>query len=335
MCLRKGTILSPRITIFLPTYEDFETIESALLSAVLQSRRPENIVLLVNAGSERYIKYLKTLTSDYENVHLEIFDVYVSAEKNFNRALDLVEAGAYPTDYFAIFHADDIYDFNYLQVFENHIVQNSEVGLVFSQSIHVNEDLEFLRYQYDRHLNHSYVTLDERKFIDLLCLHGNVFHCPSAFFSASAICDHRFQPSRFGRSSDLFMWWQFVKNLKISILNTHLCFYRFAGKSFSYNNSIKKVRSGDGLKAYKAIIHELESMLWTDVQIMKLKKALCSEKIFEVASILRCRAITERNRIRYKKYLGKILIQSGWSTMHLSLRRMKIFIFGVIYYLRN
>ena len=126
------SVTTPLVSICMPAYNAANTIRNALNSLLLQSYKNFEITVSDNASTDDTLK----IVSDFEDPRIKIHrnEINIGGEANFNLCIKLA-TGKYTT----IFHADDVYEPNMLEMQVAFLETNHQAGAVFTQASLIDE----------------------------------------------------------------------------------------------------------------------------------------------------------------------------------------------------
>ncbi len=249
-------IKKPQITICIPVYNSIKVF-SECLNSISKIKYDNYKVVVID---DRSTDDIKSIVKEFNSKHLDKFkyvrnDKPGTAEDNYNRCIEHVSS-----DFFTIFHADDIYYPEILSKEVNFLQKNIDCGCVFTLSRHVNQDKEFSRYQFfpKEFNNKEEVILNRDQLVKITLKYGSIIHTPSAMFRTSTYKKYNycFDARKYNRSADTALWLEISKSSNIGIINQYLTDYRLGNDSYSYHYARKRVEVAEGISILEDLLLE-------------------------------------------------------------------------------
>ena len=316
----------PLVGICIPVKNGAKTIAETIKSLIRQDY-PNFELLIIDNNSEDNTKIiieelLSNTTIKYTYI---INQLNGAAESNWNFLLSHLPEHI---NYFALFHADDIYSSNIISK-EFNILKKANVGAVFTQSNLIDDLGNDVTNKYNHHTKlpselANYATFDYETLLYYTFKYHNLIRTPSFFFDKKILNLHeKHFDLKFKTSADLDFWLRIAKNNKIAILNESLFQYRISKNQGSYKLLHNRVELGDYFQVMDSHLifyknssdvinwyeaHKSIELIFCAINLVKLnnkKKA----KLF----LNRATAITNINKI--------IQIRNG----------LKVYLFGIVF----
>ena len=264
----------PKVTVCIPVHNGEDVLYECLKSISQFDYENYNIVVVDNASTQD-ITGIVDLVKVEESINIEIarYEELVPAEVNFNRCKNHASG-----KYFAVYHADDIYNKDILRKESEFLELNESCACVLTLSRHVDHEGNFSRLQFlpNELKNKKSVLLNQKDGYNLALKYGNIFHCPSAMFRYEDYIEqgYKWDYDNYGKSADFALWMKIVEKRKIGIVLEYLTDYRLGANSFSYNYMKSRVECSDMLYVLGDVIKRYEvtdRKLLNYVKILELK----------------------------------------------------------------
>ena len=228
------------VSICIPVYNAGKTLEKTLHSIVNQSYKNLEIIVVDNLSTDNTQKIVEKFQDSrirfiQNGVH---FDV---GEYNWNTCFQHAKG-----EYLALFHADDIYDPDFVQKEITCLKKYPEIGAVFTSAIFIDENdscfgehkLPFQSNQEKRlNFNDAFILVLEN---------WNYFLTPSAMVRSQLYKElSPFRYEKFRSSSDLDMWLRILEKYPVVIITEPLLQYRITRFSGSYGINFLRTEKAD------------------------------------------------------------------------------------------
>lgn len=219
----------PLVCVCIPTYNSAKTVRDTLESILAQTY--PNLVVYVsdNASTDDTLKVIESISDPRLFIHRNIENI--GAEGNFNRCIQ-VATGKYA----AIFHADDIYEQEMIEMQVSYLEKYQNAGAVFTAANLINEEGSRIgNIQLPQALEHIQGPYDFATMFKAVLLHSNFFVCPS-FMVRTDIYQNEiihWNGASFGTSADLDVWLRILKRHSIGHIGKALINYRISNAQWS------------------------------------------------------------------------------------------------------
>ena len=223
----------PLVCVCIPTYNSAKTIRKTLTSILDQSY--PNLVIHVsdNASTDNTLRIINTIIDSRINVHVNIENI--GAEENFNRCINLAEG-----KYTAIYHADDIYEFDMVERQVAYLERSSKTGAVFTAATTIDsKDASTGVIGWSEKPKAEFSEYDFTMLFKEILRRGNFLVCPSAMVRTHIYRDEikRWRGDLFRSSADLDVWLRIAKKHSVAFISKPLMRYRIDRNQFS--NSVR------------------------------------------------------------------------------------------------
>ena len=211
---------NPKVTICIPVYNSEKVLSECLESVAKIDYDNYKVVVIDDRSTDDIESIVQHFNSIYFNKFKYIRnDIPGTAEDNYNRCIEHVSS-----DFFTIYHADDIYHPKILSQEVDFLQKNTDCACVFSLSRHINQNREFTRYQFvpKESRNQEVVILNRDKLVNLTLKYGSIIHTPSAMFRTGAYKKHNysFDARKYNRAADTALWLEISKTSNIGHYST-------------------------------------------------------------------------------------------------------------------
>lgn len=223
---------TPLVCICIPTYNASATILETLKSILAQSYT--NIVIHIsdNASTDDTVKVIESVVDIRLNIHRN--NVNIGGEGNFTRCIEMATG-----KYTAIFHADDIYEKNIVEMQVAYLETNSDVGAVFTKAITIDEiGLPIGVVGGVPGGNGSVSRLHFTDLLKTMLFHHNFLVCPSVMVRTDIYANEIkvWGNSLFKSASDVDTWLRLASTRPIAIIEECLMQYRISRAQYSHLN---------------------------------------------------------------------------------------------------
>lgn len=208
-----------KLTVFIPTFNRSHLLEKSIKSVLEQSYKNYSIIVIDNASTDRTESVVHSFKSD--KIQYLKNDKNIGPIGNFNRAIELAE-----TEYFLIFHDDDIMkpEFLYREIeilnqFSDVVVVASNIELmndnetfIAAKALNINKDTIFNQYEY------FYNFFDKDIYLP----------CPTVMFRTDFIKKNKLKfEEKVGACADAYLWNEInTYQVKIYLISDSLVRYR-------------------------------------------------------------------------------------------------------------
>lgn len=244
----KGYNLSnPSVCIGIPVKNGAKTIKATLKSIINQEYKNIKIVVCDNNSTDQTrVKVENFAIEEKIDIHyiLNTSDKGVG-ENNWNYLLKNISRDY---DYYALFHADDIYDSKIISE-QVKMIQKTGVGAVFCTARLIDENGNDI----SKKKNHNIllpkeikeVIFDYNTLLNYTLKYYNFIKAPSFFFQKEILINGFLFDTQFKSSGDLDMWLRIAEKYKIAIINNPYLLYRISKSQGTYVLSIGKETQAD------------------------------------------------------------------------------------------
>jgi len=234
----------PLVTICLLTHNSEKTLNETLNSILRQTYPNFEILVSDNYSYDKTKEIINYFQKKYpgkiifrQNLKpIEADQDYIGCYYNYNSC---IKSGLIKGDLVSFFHDDDIYDPKIIEKEVKLLVDNPEVGAVFTTADMIDRDgkkvgelglPKELRRKYKYNFNGIF---------NALLINGNLFLQTPTFMTKPDIFDKvgLFNELKFRTSADLEMWLKISENHLVSVINENLISWRkLGGGSASYQH---------------------------------------------------------------------------------------------------
>ncbi|MBL6988895.1 MAG: glycosyltransferase family 2 protein [Bacteriovoracaceae bacterium] len=224
----------PLVTICIPSFNNATTIAQTLNSLVGQTYRPLRIKVFDNFSTDQTCNIVSEFQKQHHFIELNKNEKNIGAEANFEKCIQAGEG-----KYTAVFHADDIYlsDIIDMQV---QVLENNSSVVSSCTHAHITDSsgkIKSKRFLPAEFLGHDHVVLDFTQLFKLTLKYGNIITCPSVMARTDIYKNNIkvWNGSKFKTSADLDVWLRLCKFGSMAFITKPLLIYRVATSSFSFN----------------------------------------------------------------------------------------------------
>ena len=219
----------PMVCICIPTYNVAATIRETLESILAQTY--SNLIVHVsdNVSTDDTLKIVESVTDARVRIHRQ--EKNNGAERNFESCIRLGEG-----KYTAIYHADDIYEFDMVAKQVAFLEENYDVGAVFTTATTIDaQGKPFGNIGRPARKKNGAFIYKFTELIRAILERSNFLICPSAMVRTSIYQQEivNWRGDLFGSSADLDVWLRIASKHPIAILNEPLMRYRIDSKQYS------------------------------------------------------------------------------------------------------
>ena len=220
----------PKLTIFILAHNNEKTIKKTLASILNQTYPNKEIIVSDNYSDDKTEEIVKSLgvTIKRNEKPAKADQDYIGCYYNYNSCLNLIRS-----DFISFCHGDDIYKKDMMKKQMEFLINNPEVGAVFTAGDEIDEN--------DNIVNELKVKEKIYNFEQLfkaILRKGNTFLWTPTFMARTDVFRNgdTFNEIKFRTSADLDMWFKIAKNYKIGLLNKNLFQRRIGGGGTSYQH---------------------------------------------------------------------------------------------------
>ncbi|MFC1952559.1 glycosyltransferase family 2 protein [Chloroflexota bacterium] len=214
----------PLVSVCIPTYNTEEVIIQTLNSAINQTYRNLEILIVDNASTDSTYELVKQVSDPRIVLHRN--ESNLGGEQNWNRCIKMASG-----DYIIVFHNDDVYMPQMIEKQIKAFQTNPSIGAVFTQATIINDrDEKIGECNLLSRLSNKGIYQFPELFICVL-EYGNFLLTPSCMVKGQLYKELvPFDFDRFGASSDLDMWFRILERQPVAILDEKLMCYRISNK---------------------------------------------------------------------------------------------------------
>jgi glycosyltransferase involved in cell wall biosynthesis len=324
---------NPKVTICIPVYNSAKVFSECLDSVGKIDYDNYKVVIL----DDRSTDDIKSIVQHFNSIYINKFeyirnDIPGTAEDNYNRCINHVSS-----DFFTIYHADDIYYPTILSKEVEFLQKNTDCACVFTLSRHVNQKKEFTSFQFiPKELrNKEAVILNRDELVNITLKYGSIIHTPSAMFRTGEYKknNYSFNARKYNRAADTALWLEISKTNNIGIIQKHLTDYRLGDDSYSFSYARERIEVAEGIgvledlllesdvKNYDINAYYLDLLKLKDLSDIKLNSKINGHSHKNKPSFLKALKFLFRPKIIHDIYHLKIIIWSlvvSVSTYHFS-----------------
>jgi glycosyltransferase involved in cell wall biosynthesis len=324
---------NPKVTICIPVYNSEKVFSECLDSVAKIDYDNYKVVIIDDRSTDDIESIVQHFNSIYTNKFKYIRnDIPGTAENNYNRCIEHVSS-----DFFTIYHADDIYHPNILSQEVEFLQKNTDCACVFTLSRHINQNREFSRYQFvPKELrNKEAVILNRDELVNLTLKYGSIIHTPSAMFRTETYKKHNysFNAEKYNRAADTALWLEISKTSNIGIIQKHLTDYRLGDDSYSFHYARERIEAAEHIGVLEDLFldsdvknndinaYYLDLQKLKDLSDIKLNSKIKGHSHKNKPSFLKALKFLFRPKIIHDIYHLKIIIWSlvvSVSTYHFS-----------------
>jgi glycosyltransferase involved in cell wall biosynthesis len=128
----------PRLTVFMPCYNEEDTIERAIASIISQSFLPFKVIILENASTDSTRSIITYLAKYDSRIEVRAFGLHTDVHGNWRRIL----SQSVDTEYVSIRSANDFLEPRYFGEAVELLESDINTGLVYSHGNYVSHDFQ-------------------------------------------------------------------------------------------------------------------------------------------------------------------------------------------------
>lgn len=220
---------SPLVSICVPTYNVQKTIYDTLVSLINQTYINFIVLIVDNASTDKTLE----IVSKFEDSRIHIYksSENIGGEGNFNRCIELAKG-----KYTAIYHADDIYAPDIIELQVAYLETHLSAGAIFTQANLIDENgVNIGNISLPKKIKNNENTYEFFQIFKAIMRHSNFLVCPSAMLRTNIYQNEikKFRGELFNTSSDLDVWFRVLQNHSIGILPERLINYRISKSQHS------------------------------------------------------------------------------------------------------
>lgn len=219
----------PLVCICIPTYNAEKTIEGTLNSVLGQTYQQLIVHVVDNNSSDDTVAIVQRFSDPRIILHRNMLNI--GGEGNFNRCIGLAKG-----KYTAIYHADDIYEPEMVDVQVTFLEQNPQARAVFTEALLIDEFdhcIGAIRQPENLAVNGPLHYFPE--VFKAILEHSNFLICPSVMALTSVYQNDvkSWRGEMFGSSADLDVWLRMAQRGPIGILAQACMRYRISRSQWS------------------------------------------------------------------------------------------------------
>ncbi|MCP3940418.1 MAG: glycosyltransferase family 2 protein [Desulfobacteraceae bacterium] len=235
------------VSICIPTYNNGQYIGETLESLINQTYKNIEIIVSDNASTDNTKAIVSAKKSKDSRIYYFRNDENLGYVNNIKNAVSKAKS-----DIIAIYHSDDIYEPTIIEKELIQLLENDNVGAVFSAFASFNEQysnkLEFSQL-YDQLTAYSIYDCKKniffggiKEYLPVITKHGNIFSCPSLMCKKQIYQDIGGYTDEYPTNEDFDLWLRLLKSgYNLLMLNEPLLHYRISSTQGS--NISKKMTS--------------------------------------------------------------------------------------------
>jgi teichuronic acid biosynthesis glycosyltransferase TuaG len=214
-----------KISIILPVYNSFKTIQKTIDSVVNQSYKDWELIIIDDASTDETISIVEQFLKNYSNIHYYALDVNSGGPaKPRNVGLRLSKY-----EWIAFIDSDDVWRFDKLEIQVDFLKRNPNVNFVSSLKTFFSEDLHLK-------LSPPKIEATTISFTDLT--KKNRINNSSVLIKKELLSDFN-EDLSFIAVEDALMWLKITeKGAKCVRINQPLYYYKLSGDSISANKLV-------------------------------------------------------------------------------------------------
>ncbi len=212
----------PLVSICIPTFNSEHYIDMVLRSALVQTHKNLEIMVVDNCSTDNTIQKVKKMQEQYPQIILHQNSENIGMVGNWNKCLEKSTG-----DFVNILHADDLYSEIMIEKQLDQYSKYPDTGLVFTLVYFINERNRIIgKTKIPEELTGRPI-IDNKELILALMKNSNSFlTCPSVMIRKSILKETGNFNSEFRHAVDLEMWLRISKKYKVAIINENLMYYR-------------------------------------------------------------------------------------------------------------
>lgn len=218
-------MLSNRVSIVVPVYNEIKFVESCIVSLLSQTYKNFEIVILDNCSNDGTTELIKERHQN-KLTHV-VHSSNLGPQNNFDLCISHASG-----EYTCIYHADDVYSPDIIEKQSNYLDLNQDVAAVFCLAKYINEQGSVIGRQKLNFLK-SDSKFGLHELLNLILINHNFLICPSLMIRTSVLKELQNWNWFFKSSADLEMWLRVASKYKIGILKSHLISCRISKKQWS------------------------------------------------------------------------------------------------------
>ncbi|MDD5189286.1 MAG: glycosyltransferase [Methanoregula sp.] len=237
---------SPLVSICIPTYNRAGMVNRAIESALAQSYKHIEVLVVDNASDDD----IESVIATYHDPRLKFFknDRNIGLFGNFNRCVELAKG-----EYVHILHSDDSLDSDFTQTCVKFLNANPTVVMTFT-SVQAISDVEHVSIG---SLKQDHVFFAPEGFKEILKIR-NLVSCPSVMIRKEIYKIVGLYSLEFPYSGDLYQWLKIAKRFDIAYVSGTTLFYQQGTHSESFQLLFKTpIGYIDTLKIFVRVVDEL------------------------------------------------------------------------------
>jgi len=209
---------NPLVSICIPTFNNADYLRDTISSILNQTYKNIEIIILDNASTDGTEQIVNEISKSYD-LKYDNNQTNLGAFSNFNKSFKIAKG-----DYIAIFHSDDIYEKNIIEREMEILLDNENVGAVFTTGKMINGNDKIIgSFAVPRKLRDKTI-FDFKEVLTEFLKNGNSFIlCPTFMVKKEVIDKCGFYNCiNFGTAADIDLWLRILKDYNIAIINEKL-----------------------------------------------------------------------------------------------------------------
>jgi glycosyltransferase involved in cell wall biosynthesis len=223
-----------KVTICIPSFNSKLFIKKTVESILSQNFKNYDIFFFDNCSTDNTKDIIDHYISRFSNFRKFIRKKNIIGENHINKILKKKNLFG---EYFCIFHSDDIYDKNILNLSINFLKKNLDCCAVSSTAniIDINDNIYSKTLLPKEISNKKFFKLDISLFHKFLFEGGNFLVSPSFVFRTKSFIlnDYKYKYKKYKKACDVDFFNQILEKEKIAIINKNLLNYRISNYSFT------------------------------------------------------------------------------------------------------
>jgi len=238
---------SPKVLICLPNLNNSTTLKDTLESLLQQTYKNYQIIIFDNNSDYETKKILYKYKKENKKIKVIFFRKTVKMEDSYNRCINFAKKNR--SDFFAIFHTDDIYDRDIIKEQVHFFQYRSDISAISTGAYLINNHNKIIgssRFLPELQ-NNIYNVLDKNKIINLLFKYNNFLFAPSFIFRTKFFKKKKlyFNYKKYSSAADIGLIYNISKYSNIGFLSKRLLYYRLSLNSYSYRKFYKRIKDSD------------------------------------------------------------------------------------------
>lgn len=255
----------PLVSICIPTYNSSAYLKETLDSLVKQTYRPIEIIISDNCSTDNTCEIVSLFTNKLD-IKLYKSDKNIGPEGNFNKVVSYAEGV-----YVAIYHSDDVYESNTVQLQVERLINNPNIALVFTNYVTIDERGRIISRRKISKAITCEVGLGYKEFLlEVIRSYGQIICTPSAMLPAQIYKQHLpYNWGEFNSAADLDLWLRVSVNHRVAFISQPCLKYRISRTHGSFTTRLLRTRPADFFNVIDTRIKCGEKINWSDRNILE------------------------------------------------------------------